>query len=101
MIHKSRFFTLLVAAFAAFTSADSAHSQNGGPYFTISVSGGPLPIINGTTDLPDGTSLFVNLKKPWLPDGAQGAQPQEFASPTTSARDSARGGATIWQWWAS
>jgi hypothetical protein len=41
-------------------------------YFAVSVVGDPLrPIIKGITDMPDGTMLFVNVRKPWLPDGQQ------------------------------
>ena len=69
MIHKIRFFIALGVAAVAFARIDEGFSQQS--HFTISVGGGLLPIIIGTTDLPDATELFVNVKKPWLPDGAQ------------------------------
>jgi len=40
-------------------------------HFTVSVEGGLYPVIHGITDMPDGTQLFVNIKKPWLPDAQQ------------------------------
>ena len=61
----------IAAMIAALISARTAHSQSAGPHFDVSVRGGLFPIISGTTDLPDGTVLFVNVRKPWLPDGAQ------------------------------
>ena len=33
--------------------------------------GNAAPIINGTTDLPDGTKLSIMIPKPWLPDAQQ------------------------------
>lgn len=39
--------------------------------FRLSTHGGGFPTIDGQTNLPDGTQLFVTLKKPWLPDGAE------------------------------
>jgi hypothetical protein len=38
------------------------------PQFELVADGANYPIIRGTTDLPDGTVLLVNLKRPWLPD---------------------------------
>jgi hypothetical protein len=40
-------------------------------HFTIYVSGGQHPIINGTVNLPDGTYLLVMLLKPLLPSADQ------------------------------
>jgi hypothetical protein len=39
--------------------------------FKISVKGSDFPTITGTTNVPDGTQLLVNVKKAWLPDGQQ------------------------------
>ena len=36
-----------------------------------SVSGGARPTVTGTTNLPDGTQLYIWLKKPWLPNGKE------------------------------
>ena len=36
-----------------------------------SVSGGARPIVTGTTNLPDGTHLSIELKKPWLPNAQE------------------------------
>ena len=36
-----------------------------------SVSGGARPIVTGTTNLPDGTQLFIVLQKPWLPNAKE------------------------------
>jgi hypothetical protein len=36
--------------------------------FKIKVSGGANPSIYGTTNAPDGTKLYVELRKPLLPD---------------------------------
>ena len=69
MIQKIRFLIGLAIALAA--SADPSASFSQQPRFVISVDGGLLPVITGVTDLPDGTELFVNVKKPWLSDGAQ------------------------------
>jgi hypothetical protein len=57
----------------AFLQADLAAAQSvkEPAHFKIFASGGVYPIINGSTDLPDGTRLLIILKKPWLPDGHQ------------------------------
>lgn len=57
----------------AFLQVDlaSAQSVKEPAHFKIFASGGVYPIINGSTDLPDGTRLLIILKKPWLPDGQQ------------------------------
>jgi hypothetical protein len=36
-----------------------------------SVSGGARPLITGMTNLPDGTQLYIWLKKPWLPNAKE------------------------------
>jgi hypothetical protein len=36
-----------------------------------SISGGSRPTVHGTTNLPDGTELYAQLIKPWLPDGKE------------------------------
>ena len=36
-----------------------------------SVSGGARPIVTGTTNLPDGTSLLIGLTKPYAPNGRE------------------------------
>jgi RNA polymerase subunit RPABC4/transcription elongation factor Spt4 len=36
-----------------------------------SISGGARPIVTGTTNLPNGTQLMIQLQKPWLPDGKE------------------------------
>jgi hypothetical protein len=36
-----------------------------------SISGGGLPTVKGTTNLPDGAQLMVWLIKPWPPDGKE------------------------------
>jgi hypothetical protein len=36
-----------------------------------SVSGGARPIVTGTTNLPDGTELYIWLKKLWLPNAKE------------------------------
>jgi hypothetical protein len=36
-----------------------------------SISGDARPTVTGTTNLPDGTELWLWLLKPWLPDGKQ------------------------------
>jgi hypothetical protein len=59
---------LLAMIAPAVCGSNAAQSQI---RFTISVDGGLYPVITGTTDMPDGTVLFVNIMKPWLPDGAQ------------------------------
>jgi hypothetical protein len=66
---KIRFLVAVVVIAAASANIHASFSQQ--PHFIISVGGGLLPIIMGTTDLPDGTEIFVNVKKPWLFDGAQ------------------------------
>lgn len=40
-------------------------------HFDLTVSRNSYPTIRGTTDIPDGTQLFVNVLKPHLPDGQQ------------------------------
>jgi len=40
-------------------------------HFSISIGGGVYPIIDGSTDLPDGTQLFINLVNARLADGQQ------------------------------
>jgi hypothetical protein len=40
-------------------------------HFKLSANEDPFPTISGTTDLPEGTKLFVNLLKPHLPNGQQ------------------------------
>jgi len=43
--------------------------ERSNPYrFTISTTGGVRPTIRGTANLPDGTELRIDIKKPWLPD---------------------------------
>jgi hypothetical protein len=68
----------LVIVWLAVTHQNKEHlsqpaqpTLNAGDQFAISVSGDLFPIVRGTTNLPDGAELFVMLKKPWLPDGAQ------------------------------
>lgn len=39
--------------------------------FAVAPIGGLRPTVTGTTDLPDGTELLVNVKKVWLPDAQQ------------------------------
>jgi len=36
-----------------------------------SISGGARPVVTGTTNLPDGTHLWIALNKPWLPNGKE------------------------------
>jgi hypothetical protein len=36
-----------------------------------SISGGARPVVTGTTNLPDGTHLWIALNKPLLPDGEE------------------------------
>jgi hypothetical protein len=36
-----------------------------------SVSGGTRPIVTGTTNLPDGTHLYISLNQPFLPNGKE------------------------------
>jgi hypothetical protein len=65
---------MLAAAFAfSFVAIGAAPSQNlpDKAHFSISVSGGVYPTITASTNLPDGTQLLVNVKKPWLPDAQQ------------------------------
>src|SRR5665213_288978 len=46
--------------------------QPAGTYsFQITATGGTMPVISGTTSVPDGTVLVINIKKPWLPDGQE------------------------------
>lgn len=79
MAMNSRFWLtwrLLVCSAAmplAFLQVDLALAQSvkEPARFKIFASGGVYPIINGSTDLPDGTRLLIILKKPWLPDGQQ------------------------------
>jgi hypothetical protein len=49
----------------------SASPQDRAAHFAITVSGGVYPTITGSTNLPDGTRLAIDIKKPWLPDGTQ------------------------------
>jgi hypothetical protein len=63
-----RMVTLL--AICLFMGAGFGHAQTRA-HFKISIDGGNYPIIRGDTNLPNGTKLFINLKKPWLPNGAQ------------------------------
>ena len=70
MIQKIRTLAFL-AAVAMLASAGAVWSQGGQTHIGVSVSGGVFPVINGITNLRDGTQLFVIVKKPWLPDGAQ------------------------------
>jgi hypothetical protein len=40
--------------------------------FSISVTGSPEhPVLAGTTDLPNGTFLFIDVQKPWVDDALQ------------------------------
>lgn len=39
--------------------------------FEITVTGDQFPTIVGKADVPDGTRLFINIKKPWLPDAKE------------------------------
>jgi hypothetical protein len=65
-------FVLMAITLAIFFRYDASSAQDrSGIYFDISVTGGLYPIIEVTTNLPDGSTLFINIKKPWLPDGAQ------------------------------
>jgi len=63
----------IAAIFAAsILLGSSAQAQNNNvAHFKLTVSADPNPTISGTTDLPDGTKLFVNILKPHLPDGQQ------------------------------
>src|ERR1700757_1390206 len=61
----------LVSAIVTAAGLGQARSQQTSHNFTVSVGGGSFPIIDATTDMPDGTSLFFNITKPWLPDGPQ------------------------------
>jgi hypothetical protein len=36
-----------------------------------SVSAGTRPTVTGTTNLPDGTNLWISIRKPWLPNGKE------------------------------
>ena len=56
---------ILIAAICA------AQCQQNQYHFTVSASASPFPIVRGATDMPDGTWLFINLQKPWLPDAQQ------------------------------
>lgn len=44
------------------------HSEELRPYFNVRVDGDSFPTVRITTNMPDGTWLFINVKKPWLPD---------------------------------
>jgi hypothetical protein len=67
---------IAVTGFAAVVSLSlstlSAKSQS--PFVVAietSVSGGARPTIRGTTNLPDGTHLWVDLRKPYLPNAKE------------------------------
>ena len=63
----------IVLASAAFfiTAVCAAQGQENQYHFAVSASASPFPIVRGTTDIPDGTWLFIDFKKPWLPDAQQ------------------------------
>jgi hypothetical protein len=63
----------IVAVFAvtALIGPFAQAQDNNVHHFKLTVSGGSYPTISGTTDLPDGTKLFVYVLKPHLPDGQQ------------------------------
>ena len=64
--------TVLAAAAAILIAATcAAQCQQNQHYFTVSASASPFPIVRGTTNMPDGTWLFINFKKPLLPDAQQ------------------------------
>ena len=75
---------LLVAALWLQSPSDdlrpqSLHFENPAPqailakeyHFKLSANEDPFPTISGTTDLPEGTKLFIDLLKPHLPNGQQ------------------------------
>jgi hypothetical protein len=49
----------------------AAQAQNAQYHFQLTATAGPYPTIRGTTDIPEGTKLFVMVLKPHLPDGEQ------------------------------
>jgi hypothetical protein len=53
-----------------FFSTVSAYAQNS-HHFQLIAGPGAYPVVSGTTDIPDGTKLFVRIMKPHLPDGAR------------------------------
>jgi hypothetical protein len=64
-------FAFVGAAIASCLTISAAFSQNEPPHFDVVAEGMNYPIVHGTTNLPDGTILLVDLKKPWLPDGQE------------------------------
>jgi hypothetical protein len=68
-----RLLCIFSAAMIAVASIGSVSSA--APPFVVtievSISGAARPIVIGTTNLPDGTLLWIAVNKPWLPDGRQ------------------------------
>jgi hypothetical protein len=53
------------------TSSDPAFQPGGTYTFTLATDEAPTPTISGTTSVPNGTILLINVKKAWLPDAQE------------------------------
>src|SRR5580704_8612897 len=62
---------VLASAAILMAAVCAAQGQENQYHFAVSASASPFPMVKGATDMPDGTWLFVDFKKPWLPDAQQ------------------------------
>jgi hypothetical protein len=62
---------ILMAATISMAGIGAARCEQNHYHFAVSGSASPFPTVRGTTDMPNGTWLFIDFKKPWLPDAQQ------------------------------